>query len=106
MLPALCRLLQASVEKAPFTLALLASQGRVPLLGLNDVINATLRLANKDRVGWLLLQCLYQSRFASGPNTGEPANQMSRSHAVPRSRQGPYSHEKTGRVMELEISTF
>ncbi|XP_031440497.1 focadhesin [Clupea harengus] len=61
---------EASVEKAPFTLALLASQGRVPLLGLNDVINATLRLANKDRVGWLLLQCLYQSRFASGPNTG------------------------------------
>ncbi|XP_076145672.1 focadhesin [Alosa pseudoharengus] len=61
---------EAGVEKAAFTLALLASQGRVPLLGLNDVINTSLGLANRDRVGWLLLQCLYQSRFASGPNTG------------------------------------
>ncbi|KAL2078934.1 hypothetical protein ACEWY4_024678 [Coilia grayii] len=61
---------EANVEKAAFTLALLCSQGRVPLLSLNDVISAALQLANKDRVGWLLLQCLYQSRFASGSNTG------------------------------------
>ncbi|XP_062371903.1 focadhesin [Sardina pilchardus] len=61
---------EVCVQKAGFTLALLGSQGRVPLLGLNDVINTSLRLANKDTVGWTLLQCLYQSRFASGPNTG------------------------------------
>lgn len=67
--------LQAQMEKTGFILAHLTSQGRVPLLGLNDVIAAVLRGWSSHKVGWLLLQTFYQCRLAASPNTGQPSNQ-------------------------------
>ncbi|KAM6909393.1 focadhesin [Xenentodon cancila] len=61
---------EAQMEKTCFVLAYLTSQGRVPLLGLNDVIAGVLRGWPSRRVGWLLLQSLYQCRLATSPNTG------------------------------------
>ncbi|KAG1959355.1 focadhesin isoform X2 [Pimephales promelas] len=61
---------EANVEKTAFLLSYLTSKGRVPLLGLNDVISTVLRVGNKKQISWLLLQGLHQSRFASSPNTG------------------------------------
>uniref|UniRef100_A0A673VPZ0 Focadhesin n=1 Tax=Salmo trutta TaxID=8032 RepID=A0A673VPZ0_SALTR len=58
------------MEKTGFILAHLTSQGRVPLLGLNDVIAAVLRGWSSHKVGWLLLQTFYQCRLAASPNTG------------------------------------
>lgn len=62
--------LQANVEKTAFILSYLISKGRVPLLGLNDVISTILQVGNIKRTSWLLLQGLHQSRFVSSPNTG------------------------------------
>ncbi|XP_061106929.1 focadhesin [Conger conger] len=64
------RVTGANVEKMGFVLAYLSSQGRVPLLGLNDVIGVAVRGAQREEVSWLLLQSFYQARLASGPNTG------------------------------------
>ncbi|XP_064200022.1 focadhesin [Anguilla rostrata] len=64
------RVAEANIEKTGFVLAYLSSQGRVPLLGLNDVIAAALKGARREEVSWLLLQSFYQSRLASSPNTG------------------------------------
>ncbi|KAJ8382321.1 hypothetical protein SKAU_G00030990 [Synaphobranchus kaupii] len=61
---------EVNIEKTGFVLAYLSSQGRVPLLGLNDIIAAALRGGRREEVSWLLLQCFYQSRLASSPNTG------------------------------------
>ncbi|KAF3836782.1 hypothetical protein F7725_004246 [Dissostichus mawsoni] len=60
----------AQMEKTCFVLAYLTSQGRVPLLGLNDVIAGVLQGWPQRRVGWLLLQTFYQCRLATNPNTG------------------------------------
>lgn len=59
------------MEKTCFVLAYLTSQGRVPLLGLNDVIAGVLRGWPRHRVGWLLLQTFYQCRLAASANTGD-----------------------------------
>ncbi|XP_029310314.1 focadhesin [Cottoperca gobio] len=61
---------EAQMEKTCFVLAHLTSQGRVPLLGLNDVIAGVLSGWSSRRVGWLLLQTFYQCRLATNPNTG------------------------------------
>ncbi|XP_034470972.1 focadhesin [Hippoglossus hippoglossus] len=61
---------ESHMEKTCFVLAYLTSQGRVPLLGLNDIIAGVLRGWPSRRVGWLLLQTFYQCRLASGANTG------------------------------------
>ncbi|KAK5876236.1 hypothetical protein CesoFtcFv8_027226 [Champsocephalus esox] len=61
---------EAQMEKTCFVLAYLTSQGRVPLLGLNDVIAGVLQGWPQRRVGWLLLQTFYQCRLATNPNTG------------------------------------
>uniref|UniRef100_UPI003AB0ACCF focadhesin n=1 Tax=Centroberyx gerrardi TaxID=166262 RepID=UPI003AB0ACCF len=66
----IARVTEAEMEKTCFVLAYLTSQGRVPLLGLNDVIAAVLRGWPSRRVGWLLLQTFYQCRLAASPNTG------------------------------------
>uniref|UniRef100_A0A6Q2YZ03 DUF3730 domain-containing protein n=1 Tax=Esox lucius TaxID=8010 RepID=A0A6Q2YZ03_ESOLU len=58
------------LEKTAFVLARLTSLGRVPLLGLNDVIAGVLRGWSSHRVGWVLLQTFYQCRLAASPNTG------------------------------------
>uniref|UniRef100_A0A8C9XNB1 Focadhesin n=1 Tax=Sander lucioperca TaxID=283035 RepID=A0A8C9XNB1_SANLU len=64
------RITRVHMEKTCFVLAYLTSQGRVPLLGLNDVIAGVLRGWPSRRVGWLLLQTFYQCRLATNPNTG------------------------------------
>ncbi|KAM6894866.1 focadhesin isoform 1-T2 [Lycodopsis pacificus] len=64
------RVTETQMEKTCFVLAYLTSQGRVPLLGLNDVIAGVLRGWPRRRVGWLLLQTFYQCRLATSPNTG------------------------------------
>ncbi|XP_068616059.1 focadhesin-like, partial [Brachionichthys hirsutus] len=60
----------AQIEKSCFILAYLTSQGRVPLLGLNDVISGVLGGWLSSSVGWLFLQAFYQCRLASSSNTG------------------------------------
>ncbi|XP_029381760.1 focadhesin isoform X2 [Echeneis naucrates] len=64
------RVTETQMEKTCFVLAYLASQGRVPLLALNDIIAGVLRGWPSHRVGWILLQMFYQCRFASNANTG------------------------------------
>uniref|UniRef100_A0A669B4I4 Focadhesin n=1 Tax=Oreochromis niloticus TaxID=8128 RepID=A0A669B4I4_ORENI len=61
---------ETQMEKTCFILAYLTSQGRVPLLSLNDVIAGVLRGWPSRRVGWLLLQTFYQCRLATSINTG------------------------------------
>ncbi|XP_024143659.1 focadhesin isoform X1 [Oryzias melastigma] len=61
---------ETGMEKTCFVLAYLTSQGRVPLLGLNDVIAGVLRGWPGHRVGWLLLQAFYQCRLCPSNNTG------------------------------------
>uniref|UniRef100_A0AAY4E1W4 Focadhesin n=1 Tax=Denticeps clupeoides TaxID=299321 RepID=A0AAY4E1W4_9TELE len=64
------RICKVNLEKAGFILAYLSSQGRVPLLGLNDVITVALQHPSKEGMGWILHQCLYQSRLTLNPYTG------------------------------------
>uniref|UniRef100_A0A8C5E8E2 Focadhesin n=1 Tax=Gouania willdenowi TaxID=441366 RepID=A0A8C5E8E2_GOUWI len=64
------RITHAQMEKSGFILAYLTSQGRVPLLCLNDLIAGVLQGWPSHRVGWLLLQAFYQCRLAAGSNTG------------------------------------
>ncbi|XP_035531603.1 focadhesin [Morone saxatilis] len=61
---------EAQMEKTCFILAYLTAQGRVPLLGLNDIIAGVLRGWPSRRVGWLLMQTFYQCRLAASSNTG------------------------------------
>lgn len=62
---------QTQMEKTCFVLAYLTSKGRVPLLGLNDIIAGVLRGWPSRRVGWILLQTFYQCRLATGANTSQ-----------------------------------
>ncbi|XP_047426080.1 focadhesin [Mugil cephalus] len=64
------RVSEDQMEKTCFILAYLTSRGRVPLLGLNDVIAGVLRGWPSRRVGWFLLQTFYQCRLAVSANTG------------------------------------
>ncbi|XP_057711558.1 focadhesin isoform X2 [Corythoichthys intestinalis] len=61
---------ETQMEKTCFVLAYLVSLGRIPLLGLNDVIASVLRGRSSHRVGWILLQTFYQCRLAASVNTG------------------------------------
>uniref|UniRef100_A0A3P9NBD4 Focadhesin n=1 Tax=Poecilia reticulata TaxID=8081 RepID=A0A3P9NBD4_POERE len=61
---------EAQVEKACFVLAFLTSQGRLPLLSLNDVITGVLCGWSSCRLGWILLQAFYQCRLTAGTSTG------------------------------------
>uniref|UniRef100_A0A8C9SVB1 Focadhesin n=1 Tax=Scleropages formosus TaxID=113540 RepID=A0A8C9SVB1_SCLFO len=61
---------KANLEKAGFVLACLSSQGRVPLLALNDIIATALMRSRQEEVIWMLKQSFYQSRLVSNPNTG------------------------------------
>ncbi|MGH0124799.1 UNVERIFIED_CONTAM: hypothetical protein FKN15_074500, partial [Acipenser sinensis] len=59
-----------NLVKTSLIRAYLVSQGRVPLLCLNDVIAAALGDSQKESVCWMLLQSFYQARLAANPNTG------------------------------------
>uniref|UniRef100_A0A7N8Y0G9 Focadhesin n=1 Tax=Mastacembelus armatus TaxID=205130 RepID=A0A7N8Y0G9_9TELE len=63
------RITRIQMEKACFVLTYLTSQGRVPLLALNDIIAGVLRGWSRHRVGWFLLQSFYQCRLAASSNT-------------------------------------
>nr|XP_015200548.1 PREDICTED: focadhesin [Lepisosteus oculatus] len=64
------RVTKANLVKTGFTMAYLVSQGRVPLLGLNDVIAAAIGSCHQEAVSSLLVRSFYQSRLAASPNTG------------------------------------
>ncbi|CAN9509782.1 unnamed protein product [Ophioblennius macclurei] len=66
----IARVSETQMEKTCLVLCYLTSRGRIPLLGLNDVIAAVVRSRPSRRVGWLLLQTFYQCRLATGSNTG------------------------------------
>ncbi|XP_026208775.1 focadhesin [Anabas testudineus] len=61
---------EVQMEKSCFVLTYLISQGRVPLLGLNDIIAGVLRGWPSSRGGWFLLQTFYQCRLAASSITG------------------------------------
>ncbi|XP_034532394.1 focadhesin [Notolabrus celidotus] len=66
----IARVSETQMEKTCFILSYLTSQGRVPLLSLNDIIAGVLRGWSSSKVGWLLLQTFYQCRLAANANTG------------------------------------
>ncbi|XP_075896591.1 focadhesin isoform X2 [Nelusetta ayraudi] len=66
----IARVAEAPGEKTCFILAYLTSCGRIPLLALNDIISSVLRGGPSHPIGRLLLHTFYQSRLATGPNTG------------------------------------
>ncbi|KAJ1218515.1 hypothetical protein NDU88_006093 [Pleurodeles waltl] len=59
-----------NLEKATFIRAYLVSQGRVPLLCLNDVIATAIGCTQTEPVIWMLFQSFYQARLVSHQNTG------------------------------------
>ncbi|XP_064410837.1 focadhesin isoform X2 [Latimeria chalumnae] len=59
-----------NIEKATFIRAYLVSQGRVPLLSLNDILGTAVRCNQTEAVSWMLLQCFYQARLIAHQNTG------------------------------------
>ncbi|XP_059498906.1 focadhesin isoform X2 [Stegostoma tigrinum] len=59
-----------TIAKSTFVRAYLVSQGRVPLLCLNDVIAAAIGSCHMEIVIWILLQSFYQCRLISHQNTG------------------------------------
>ncbi|XP_075787600.1 focadhesin [Pelodiscus sinensis] len=59
-----------NVEKATFIKVHLVSQGRLPLLSLNDVIGTAVRCQQKETIAWMLLHGFYHARIISHENTG------------------------------------
>lgn len=59
------------MEKSCFVLAYLTSEGRLPLLALNDVVAGVLRGWPSRRVGWILLQAFHRHHRAAKPGTSE-----------------------------------
>ncbi|CAL9694547.1 unnamed protein product [Knipowitschia caucasica] len=66
----IAKVTETQMEKCCFVLCYLTSQGRVPLLGVNDVISGVLRGWPRLRVDWLLQQTFYQCRLAASAHTG------------------------------------
>uniref|UniRef100_A0A674MTT8 Focadhesin n=1 Tax=Takifugu rubripes TaxID=31033 RepID=A0A674MTT8_TAKRU len=64
------RVTEDRMEKAAFILAYLTSKGRLPFLGLNDVISGIRCGWPGHRVGWILLQAFYQCHRGTNPSTG------------------------------------
>nr|XP_033775395.1 focadhesin isoform X2 [Geotrypetes seraphini] len=66
----ICHVSKENIEKSTFMRVYLVSQGRVPLLCLNDVISVGAECNQKDTVVWMMMQGLYQARLVSHENTG------------------------------------
>ncbi|KAJ0055752.1 hypothetical protein NL108_011338 [Boleophthalmus pectinirostris] len=66
----IAKVTETQMEKCCFVLCYLTSQGRVPLLGVNDIISGVLRGWPRHRVDWLLQQTFYQCRLAASAHTG------------------------------------
>lgn len=63
--------LQNSLEKASFVRLYLVSQGRLPLMGLNDMLGVAAQHREKDALAWVILHSLYHARNVSHANTGK-----------------------------------
>nr|KAF6433433.1 hypothetical protein HJG59_005249 [Molossus molossus] len=61
---------ESSIEKAAFVRLYLISQGRFPLMGLNDMLSVAVQHHEKDTLAWMILHSLYQARIVSHANTG------------------------------------
>ncbi|XP_004677747.1 PREDICTED: focadhesin [Condylura cristata] len=61
---------ESSVEKAAFVRLYLVSQGRLPLMGLTDMLSVAVQHHEKDALAWMVLHSLYQARIMSHANTG------------------------------------
>ncbi|XP_069782843.1 focadhesin isoform X2 [Narcine bancroftii] len=59
-----------TIVKATFVRGYFVSQGRVPLLCLNDVITSAIGTCQLETVTWIMLQSFYQSRLVSNQNIG------------------------------------
>ncbi|NWR77314.1 FOCAD protein, partial [Centropus unirufus] len=59
-----------NIEKATFMKVYLISQGRLPLMNLNTVIDTVAGYHHKENILWILLQSFYHSRIVSHENTG------------------------------------
>ncbi|XP_029462772.1 focadhesin [Rhinatrema bivittatum] len=66
----ICHVSKDNIEKATFLRVYLVSQGRVPLLCLNDVIRVAAACSQKGTVVWMMMQAFYQARLISHENTG------------------------------------
>lgn len=59
-----------NVEKATLVIVYLVSQGRVPFIGLNDILRVTVGCSQKEAVSWMLFQSFFQARLITHQNTG------------------------------------
>uniref|UniRef100_A0A8C4MME2 Focadhesin n=1 Tax=Equus asinus TaxID=9793 RepID=A0A8C4MME2_EQUAS len=61
---------ESSIEKATFVRLYLVSQGRLPLMGLTDMLSVAVQHHEQDTLAWMMLHSLYQARIVSHANTG------------------------------------
>ncbi|XP_054665366.1 focadhesin isoform X2 [Grus americana] len=59
-----------NIEKATFTKVYLISQGRLPLMNLNAVIDTVAGYHQKENLLWMFLHSFYHARIVSHENTG------------------------------------
>ncbi|XP_071436205.1 focadhesin isoform X2 [Pithys albifrons albifrons] len=59
-----------NIEKATFTKMYLVSQGRLPLMNLNAVIDTVAGYHQKENILWMLLYTSYHARIMRHENTG------------------------------------
>ncbi|XP_075595347.1 focadhesin isoform X2 [Balearica regulorum gibbericeps] len=59
-----------NIEKATFTKVYLISQGRLPLMNLNAVIDTVAGYHQKENILWMFLHSFYHARIVSHENTG------------------------------------
>ncbi|NXT37592.1 FOCAD protein, partial [Pelecanoides urinatrix] len=59
-----------NIEKATFMKVYLISQGRLPLMNLNAVIDTVAGYHEKENILWMLLHSFYHARIVSHENTG------------------------------------
>ncbi|NWX73723.1 FOCAD protein, partial [Alca torda] len=59
-----------NIEKATFVKVYLISQGRLPLMNLNAVIDTVAGYPRKENILWMLLHSFYHTRIVSHENTG------------------------------------
>ncbi|KAM6230125.1 focadhesin [Porphyrio hochstetteri] len=64
------RISKDNMEKATFMTVYLISQGRLPLMKLNVVIDTLTRYHQKENMLWMLLHSFYHARIVSHENTG------------------------------------
>ncbi|CAK6434056.1 unnamed protein product [Pipistrellus nathusii] len=61
---------ESSLEKVSFVRLYLVSQGRLPLMGVNDMLSVAAQHRERDALAWVILHSLYHARIVSHANTG------------------------------------